>query len=351
MAASEGPGPDPGGEVTGPAGPPAATAVGLGVAAVARRLGVAPGTLRTWDRRYGIGPSAHVSGTQRRYTPEDLARLSRMRFLMLQGVSPADAARSACEDAGPVDPALALVSAHRRAGRSGRSGGGRVLALREASPATRGLARAAMALDTAGVTSLVTASLSRRGVVATWNDLLVPVLVGLGDRWRVTGSGIEVEHVVAECAEDALRATTRRLRRATNVRPVLLCSVESEEHRLPVHALAAALAERSVATRVLGRLPVTALADAVARTGPAAVFVWCQGVRERADPAGLAALPVVRPTPTTVILGGPGWSTGGHPPGVVWVPDLGGAVAAVMSAVGGNADITGTSDRAAPDPR
>jgi hypothetical protein len=36
---------------------------------------------------------------------------------------------------------------------------------------------------------------------------------------------------------------------------------------------------------------------------------------------------------------------------VVWVPDLGGAVAAVMSAVGGNADITGTSDRAAPDPR
>src|SRR4051794_24186693 len=29
----------------------------LPVASVARRLGVAPSTLRTWDRRYGLGPS------------------------------------------------------------------------------------------------------------------------------------------------------------------------------------------------------------------------------------------------------------------------------------------------------
>ncbi|MEY3685921.1 MAG: hypothetical protein RJB00_871, partial [Actinomycetota bacterium] len=29
----------------------------LTVASVARRLGIAPATLRTWDRRYGLGPS------------------------------------------------------------------------------------------------------------------------------------------------------------------------------------------------------------------------------------------------------------------------------------------------------
>ncbi|MEV6787027.1 MerR family transcriptional regulator, partial [Streptomyces sp. NPDC051098] len=29
---------------------------GLTTGAVARRLGVAPTTLRSWDRRYGIGP-------------------------------------------------------------------------------------------------------------------------------------------------------------------------------------------------------------------------------------------------------------------------------------------------------
>ncbi len=35
--------------------------VGLSVAAVARRIGIAPATLRTWDRRYGLGPSASPS--------------------------------------------------------------------------------------------------------------------------------------------------------------------------------------------------------------------------------------------------------------------------------------------------
>ena len=34
----------------------------LTVAAVARRLGVAPATLRTWARRYGLGPSDHPPG-------------------------------------------------------------------------------------------------------------------------------------------------------------------------------------------------------------------------------------------------------------------------------------------------
>ena len=50
----------------------------LPVAAVARRLGVAPATLRTWDRRYGLGPSGHTTGRHRRYAAADLARLELM---------------------------------------------------------------------------------------------------------------------------------------------------------------------------------------------------------------------------------------------------------------------------------
>jgi DNA-binding transcriptional MerR regulator len=78
--------------VSGPMPPPAPT---LTVAAVARRLGVAPPTLRTWDRRYGLGPSAHTAGAHRRYSPGDVARLMVMRRLTLEGVSPADAAKIA----------------------------------------------------------------------------------------------------------------------------------------------------------------------------------------------------------------------------------------------------------------
>ena len=70
---------------------------GLAVAAVAKRLGVAPPTLRTWDRRYGLGPSGRTAGTHRRYTPEDIARLMVMRQYTLEGVAPGDAARVALD--------------------------------------------------------------------------------------------------------------------------------------------------------------------------------------------------------------------------------------------------------------
>ena len=62
----------------------------LTVAAVARRLGVAPATLRTWDRRYGLGPSEHSSGEHRRYSETDLARLTLMRKLVIAGVAPSE---------------------------------------------------------------------------------------------------------------------------------------------------------------------------------------------------------------------------------------------------------------------
>ena len=67
----------------------------LTVASVARRLGIAPATLRTWDRRYGLGPSSHVEGEHRRYSAKDLARLTLMRKLIIQGYSPCDAAEVA----------------------------------------------------------------------------------------------------------------------------------------------------------------------------------------------------------------------------------------------------------------
>jgi len=61
---------------------------------VARRLGVAPATLRTWDRRFGLGPSGGTEAAPR-YSDSDIARLEVMRRLTLDGVAPQDAARTA----------------------------------------------------------------------------------------------------------------------------------------------------------------------------------------------------------------------------------------------------------------
>lgn len=62
------------------------------VAAVAKAIGVAPATLRTWARRHDVGPSVHTSGTHRRYGEQDVARLFIMRSYILRGSTASEAA-------------------------------------------------------------------------------------------------------------------------------------------------------------------------------------------------------------------------------------------------------------------
>ncbi|MEU2185077.1 MerR family transcriptional regulator, partial [Streptomyces thermolilacinus] len=71
---------------------------------VARRLGVAPTTVRSWDQRYGLGPAARVDGRHRRWTAGDLARLRRMCALTATGLPPAEAARLALRETGADAP-------------------------------------------------------------------------------------------------------------------------------------------------------------------------------------------------------------------------------------------------------
>jgi MerR family transcriptional regulator, light-induced transcriptional regulator len=51
------------------------TAAGLTAGEAARQLGVAVTTLRSWHRRYGLGPTRHERGRHRRYGADDLTRL------------------------------------------------------------------------------------------------------------------------------------------------------------------------------------------------------------------------------------------------------------------------------------
>ena len=327
-------GPQPAGLPESGAGSPGAS---LTVAAVARRLGVAPSTLRTWDRRYGLGPSEHSVGSHRRYAAADLVRLDTMRRLTLQGVAPAEAARVALEGL-VVRPATSdspLPDRHGRLAPATRTGGpgGRVLPLPGAAAVVRGLGRAAMALDSAAITRSLTAELRERGVVQTWEHVLAPVLVAAGARWAATGEGVEVEHLLADCAADALRQLARGAHEPAGGRPVLLACAPGDLHVLPLHALAAGLAERGIASRVLGAaMPIEALQAAVRRTGAAVVFVWSQ-LRSTADVGALEAIPVTRP-PTAVLVGGPGWDIEALPERVGAASGLGHAVELVGRALG-----------------
>jgi hypothetical protein len=98
---------------------------------------------------------------------------------------------------------------------------------------------------------------------------------------------------------------------------VLLACSPDEQHTLPLEALAAALAERGVASRLLGaRVPANALREALARTAPAAALIWAHSPA-MADRDQIAVAAGARPRPALVAACGPGWDPGSLPSGVV----------------------------------
>jgi DNA-binding transcriptional MerR regulator len=287
----------------------------LTVAAVARRLGVAPATLRTWDRRYGLGPSEHSSGEHRRYNANDLARLTLMRKLVISGVSPAEAAQRALSFEGSVTE-------------SGRAA--REVQVREELVET--LYRAAHAYDRTFVEELLRTEIAASGITTTWNEVIVPLLILIGDEWADQGTGIEIEHMVSEIIKRLLHGNHENVTNPINPRPVLLACIGEEMHSLPLHALAAALSERNIQTQFLGaRTPIEAIGAIVKRSAPPAVFLWAQ-LNKNGDPEILAELPNIRPAPR-IVIGGRGWGSA-NPKNAVFVEDLVEACEEIQRAVG-----------------
>jgi len=260
----------------------------LTVSAVARRIGVAPATLRTWARRYGLGPSGHEAGEHRKYRPEDLAKLMMMRRLIVAGVTPAEAAEQALAHKGDINLEQIVKSVHDR------------------SDVVDAIVSAAQSLDHNFVEELFRQEISQFGVIDSWHEVMVPVLIIVGDIWAQTGEGIEVEHLLSESITNVLRDFAREIKSPINPRPVLLASVGEELHCLALHALNAALAEINIECQVMGaRTPLSALSTVVTHSAPPAVFLWAQ-LAKNGDPIFFKNIPKVRPAPR-VVLGGPGW--------------------------------------------
>lgn len=315
----------------------------LTAGAVARRLGVAVTTLRTWHQRYGLGPSQHLPGQHRRYTPEDMDRLQVMRRLTAQGVAPAEAAawarRVPVPDAAshvPFSPPAIDVAWPRpdTPFTISRDGGGHAIPVGRANPAARGLARAATRLDAPAQRDILETTVANHGVATAWDQVIVPVLIGIGERYEATRRFIEVEHLISRSITEVLGAVPRP---PTNRLPrVLLAAADEEQHTLALEALAAALAEDGVPTRLLGaRVPPQALGDATARTGPAAVVVWSQTSRT-GNPDQLRRLQTGPHPPLLVAAAGPGWSPRDLPAGVPTLGSLADAIR-IVSAVAADA--------------
>lgn len=175
----------------------------------------------------------------------------------------------------------------------------------------RGLKRAALSLDAGDVSRILRRGLTA-GVVPAWMELISPALREIGSHEEMTGHQVAAEHLLSNVASAALAG----VRRPSAPARILLACADEEQHSLPLEALAAALAERDTASRMLGaRVPTWALHDAIVRTGPAVVLLWSHTTRT-AGHEQLRAVLAIRPRPVLVGACGPGWS-GRLPVGVL----------------------------------
>jgi MerR family transcriptional regulator, light-induced transcriptional regulator len=243
------------------------------VGVVADRIGVPIATLRSWNRRYGIGPADHDPGRHRLYSEADIAAVRRMQQLIDKGASARSAARAATT-------------------------------LHQADSSA--LLDAVFALDDATAGLVVEQSLRERGVVETWDSLLRPAFGALSTLQAEGTDCLDVEHLLS-------RVTARALQRipapSTGIRSadaIILACCDGETHTLALEALAAALGESGCAAVMLGAsVPATAITTALARLSAVrAVVLWSQrpstadvsGARTLAATAGLV-----------VMVAGPGW--------------------------------------------
>ena len=257
------------------------------VGVVAERLGVPIATLRSWNQRYGVGPTDHSPGRHRLYSETDIVMVEEMHQLIGEGASPRSAARAALDSV--VPPRADTVS----------------------------LLTAAFDLDLLGAGRQLDSHLRHYGVVDTWDQLVRPVFSAIEVR-QTDGEGcIDIEHALSWTVSRSLqRLPLTPPDKSTST--ILACS-QGEVHTLALEALRAALGERGHGSLMLGAdVPSTALIDAIERTARrTTVVLWAQTGRT-ADTA-MAKAVAAR---AKLMVGGPGWKSARIPKKAVRVDSL-----------------------------
>jgi MerR family transcriptional regulator, light-induced transcriptional regulator len=295
------------------------------VGSVADQLAIPAATLRSWDRRYGVGPSQRTEGGHRRYNGDDVRRVYVMGQFTARGVPAQAAARvvlSMTQERLRLESLVPDTSTTPWS-RSDHS-----------TEVVKAITQAALDLDGAALARLYRGTLRDYNLVTAWTDVLSPALRTIGDQWGVGALGVDSEHLASEVLVTELRAVIHANRPAGSTTDVVLASADDEQHYLPLLALEAELARHGVGASFLGpRMPSLALGRLVHERRPRRVFLWASLARPEHEPLWEALHDVEHPL--LLALGGPGWPDvlPAVPPTVtlerVW--DLGGAARVLLS--------------------
>lgn len=251
---------------------------GLNIAALARRTGVRPDTLRKWELRYGILRPERTPGGQRRYGEEDVARVEWLRARLADGYRIGEAAELLGSSAAPA---------------VGRS----------PDELHAGLLDALERIDPDAVDRLLDQTFVVLPLERALGTVVVPVLRRVGELWESGDFSVAQEHLLSAAVRARLERMLADARAAVRGTAVLACA-PGELHDIGLLTIAVAL--RADGWRVTYLGASTPLGDALAFAGRVRARALCLSVttEDKADELALGLDAAARPPDLEVVVGG-----------------------------------------------
>lgn len=228
---------------------------------VAEMTGIPAATLRAWERRYGLPIPARTASSYRLYSDGDIEMIRRVREMCDGGMSPSEATRLVLdEQTKELDSAAMATPLAEDAFGPIRAAIIAAIELLDARRLERELDRAT-ALGTA--TTIV-------------DQVLRPVMVGVGDAWHSGTMSVAQEHLATESVTSVARRLLTLVQPEGDARMAVLGAFADDEHAFPLLALGIHAAAWGWRVVMLGaRTPPSAIKHVVGEMRPALIGLSC----------------------------------------------------------------------------
>ena len=217
------------------------------IQAVVEATGISAPTLRSWERRYGVPTPERTQSAYRLYSDEDIALISRMRDLTLQGMAAAEAAASV--RGMTVNEAPEMRDPYE--------------------VAADGIVDATHDFDPYAIELAVQRALTLGDATTVYERVISRAMKRIGEDWAGGTLSVAQEHVAADITTNALRDMLRLVQPADATRSILLGCFQGERHVLGLYGIGLRFAAWGFKTTSLGPdCPPDAVADAVRKLTP-----------------------------------------------------------------------------------
>jgi DNA-binding transcriptional MerR regulator/methylmalonyl-CoA mutase cobalamin-binding subunit len=299
----------------------------LTIGSLARATGIAPSTLRTWERRYRVPAPVRKASGHRLYPLEAVRHLRALRRALDLGRTPAEVMRLSVEaleslaDEASLTAANAAPAAPSR-GASSAAGEPAAAALSpNADPSVERLLDAARRCDRSELRRLLADAWARLGPAGSLELSMGPFLHAVGEAWAAGTLSVRHEHFASAVVADFLREARRPFEERAGGPWIAAATLEGDLHEIGL--LGASLLASLHGWRVayLGPdAPVEEIAAFARDAGVRSVAISVSRSRRRAAAPLLRRLRAALPRTIALWVGGAG-SPGGLD-GVVRFGDL-----------------------------